>query len=39
MATPAAYYNIDWDTRTAMWANKDAAPGVIHGWLQYPMVA
>jgi len=36
--TSAAYYNIDWDTQTAMWANKDAAPGVIHGWLQYPMV-
>ena len=38
VATPGAYYNIDWDTRTAMWANKDAAPGIIHGWLQYPMV-
>ena len=37
-ATPAAYYNIDWNTRTAKWANKDAAPGIIHGWLQYPMV-
>jgi len=38
VVTPAAYYNIDWNTRTAMWANKDAAPGIIHGWLQYPMV-
>jgi len=38
VATPAAYYNIDWATRTAKWANKDAAPGIIHGWLQYPMV-
>ena len=38
VATPAAYYNIDWETRTAMWANKDASPGIIHGWLQYPMV-
>ncbi|MBO4648681.1 MAG: hypothetical protein J5806_11065 [Lentisphaeria bacterium] len=37
-ATPGAYYNIDWNTRTAMWANKDASPGIIHGWLQYPMV-
>ena len=37
-ATPGAYYNIDWNTRTAKWANKDAAPGIIHGWLQYPMV-
>ena len=36
--TPGAYYNIDWATQTAMWANKDAAPGIIHGWLQYPMV-
>ena len=38
VVTPAAYYNIDWTTRTAMWSNKDAAPGIIHGWLQYPMV-
>ena len=38
VATPGAYYNIDWNTRTAKWANKDAAPGIIHGWLQYPMV-
>ena len=38
VVTPAAYYNIDWTTQTAMWANKDAAPGIIHGWLQYPMV-
>ena len=37
-ATPGAYYNIDWATQTAMWSNKDAAPGIIHGWLQYPMV-
>ncbi len=36
--TPAAYYNIDWEKRTSMWANKDASPGIIHGWLQYPMV-
>ena len=26
-----AYYNTNWD-------NANAAPGVIHGWLQYPMV-
>ena len=37
-AIPGAYYNIDWNTRTAKWANKDASPGIIHGWLQYPMV-
>ena len=34
-----AYYNIDWRTRTAKWNSKDASPGIIHGWLQYPMVA
>ncbi len=27
-----AYYNTNWD-------NANAAPGIIHGWLQYPMVA
>ncbi len=26
-----AYYNTNWD-------NANAAPGIIHGWLQYPMV-
>jgi hypothetical protein len=26
-----AFYNYKWDT-------KDSAPGIIHGWLQYPMV-
>ena len=26
-----AYYNTNWD-------NSNAAPGIIHGWLQYPMV-
>jgi len=36
--TSGAYYNIDWATQTAMWSHKDAAPGIIHGWLQYPMV-
>ncbi|MBQ6353176.1 MAG: hypothetical protein IJJ28_07910 [Lentisphaeria bacterium] len=29
---PGAYYNTDWNS-------ANAAPGVIHGWLQYPMVA
>ena len=29
---PGAYYNTDWNA-------ANAAPGVIHGWLQYPMVA
>ena len=29
---PGAYYNTDWNA-------VNAAPGVIHGWLQYPMVA
>ncbi len=29
---PGAYYNTDWNT-------VNSAPGVIHGWLQYPMVA
>ena len=28
---PGAYYNTDWNA-------VNAAPGVIHGWLQYPMV-
>ena len=27
----ANYYNTDWDS-------MNAAPGIIHGWLQYPMV-
>ena len=29
---PGAYYNTNWNA-------ANAAPGVIHGWLQYPMVA
>ena len=29
---PGAYYNTDWNA-------VNAAPGVIHGWLQYPMVS
>ena len=28
---PGAYYNTNWNA-------ANAAPGVIHGWLQYPMV-
>ena len=28
---PGTYYNTDWNA-------VNAAPGVIHGWLQYPMV-
>ena len=31
VATPAAYYNTNWNA-------ANAHPGIIHGWLQYPMV-
>ena len=30
-SVPATWYNTDWNT-------AEAAPGIIHGWLQYPMV-